>query len=66
MGGPLKDVKKSKSQKERVNCGFTSTVINGEEVPQCTMCCEVLANESYKLNKLMTSENKTELHKKSL
>jgi hypothetical protein len=33
--------------------GFTSIVINGGERPQCVICCEVLANESFKINKLI-------------
>jgi hypothetical protein len=33
--------------------GFTSIVINREESPQCVICCEVLANESFNVNKLI-------------
>jgi hypothetical protein len=33
--------------------GYTSIVNSGEERPQCVICCEVLANESFKVNKLI-------------
>jgi hypothetical protein len=49
----LKDTRKRKYQEEFIKYGFTSTVIDGEERPQCVICCEVLANESFKLNKLI-------------
>jgi hypothetical protein len=32
---------------------FTSTVGNGKERLQCVICCEVLANESFNVNKLI-------------
>jgi hypothetical protein len=53
MAGPLKDTRKRKYQEELIKHGFTSIVINREESPQCVMCCEVLANESFKVNKLI-------------
>jgi hypothetical protein len=40
-----------KCKEELINYGFTSTVINGEETPQSVICCEVLANESFKAKK---------------
>jgi hypothetical protein len=53
MAGPLKDTRKRKYQEEFIKYGFTSVVISGEERPQCVICCEVLANESFKANKLI-------------
>jgi hypothetical protein len=53
MAGPLKDTRKGKYEEELVKYGFTSIVINREEIPQCVICCEVLANESFKVNKLI-------------
>jgi hypothetical protein len=53
MAGPLKDTRKRKYQEEFIKYGFTSVVISGEERPQCVICCEVLANESFKVNKLI-------------
>jgi hypothetical protein len=53
MAGPLKDTKKMKYEEEFMKHGFTSVVINGKERPQCVKCCEVLANESFKVNKLI-------------
>jgi hypothetical protein len=40
-----------KYQEEFMMYGFTSAVINGEERTQCVICCEVLANESFKAKK---------------
>jgi hypothetical protein len=51
--GPLKDTRKRKYQEEFIKYGFTSIVINGEERPQFVICCEVLANLSFKVNKLI-------------
>jgi hypothetical protein len=53
MAGPLKDTRKRKYQGEFIKYGFTSIVISGEERPQCAICCEVLANESFEVNKLI-------------
>jgi hypothetical protein len=53
MAGPLKDTSKRKYEEELIKCGFTSIVINTEEIPQCVICCEVLANESFEVNKLI-------------
>jgi hypothetical protein len=53
IAGPLKDTSKRKYQEEFIKYGFTSRVINEEERPQCLICCEVLANESFKVNKLI-------------
>jgi hypothetical protein len=33
--------------------GFTSVVINGKERSQCVICFEVLANKSFKVDKLI-------------
>jgi hypothetical protein len=52
MAGPLKDTRKRKYLEE-LKYGFTSIVINREERPQCVIRCEVLANESFKVNKLI-------------
>jgi hypothetical protein len=53
MAGPLKDTRKRKYEEELIKYGFTSIVINREEILQCVVCCEVLANESFKVNKLI-------------
>jgi hypothetical protein len=53
MAGPLKDTRKRKYQEEFIKYGFTSIVIKGEEWPQCVICCEVLENELFKVNKLI-------------
>jgi hypothetical protein len=53
MAGPLEDTRKMKYQEELIKSGFTSIVINREESPQCVICCEVLANESFKVNMLI-------------
>jgi hypothetical protein len=54
MAGPLKAARKRKYQEELIiKYGFTSVVINAEERSQCVICCEVLANESFKVNKLI-------------
>jgi hypothetical protein len=53
MAGPLKDTRKRKYQEEFIKYGFASIVISGEERLQCVICCEVLANESFKVNKLI-------------
>jgi hypothetical protein len=53
MAGPLKDTRKRKYEEELIKYGFTSIVINREEIPQCVICCEVLENESFKVNKLI-------------
>jgi hypothetical protein len=45
-------MRERKYQEELIKYGFISIVINGEEWPQCVICCEVLANESFKVNKL--------------
>jgi hypothetical protein len=42
-----------KYQEEFIKYGFTSIVISGEEWPQCVICCEVPANESFKVNNLI-------------
>jgi hypothetical protein len=49
----MKDRGKRRYQEDFIKFGFTSIVINGEENQQCVICCEVLANESFKANKLM-------------
>jgi hypothetical protein len=36
-----------------IKFGFTSTVNNYDEATKCIICCEVLANESFDVNKLM-------------
>jgi hypothetical protein len=54
----MKDTRKRKYQKEFIKYGFTSIVINAEERPQCVVCCEVLANESFKVNKLIHLKTK--------
>jgi hypothetical protein len=51
MAGPLKDARKRKYQEELIKYGFAAKVINREERRQCVICCEVLANESFKVNK---------------
>jgi hypothetical protein len=51
MAGPLKDTRKRKYQEELIKYGFISMVINREERRQCMIRCEVLANESFKVNK---------------
>jgi hypothetical protein len=56
--GLLKDTRKRKYQKEFIKYGFTSIVNNGEERPQCVICCEVLANESFKVNMLIHLKTK--------
>jgi hypothetical protein len=53
MAGPLKDTRKRKYRQELIKYGFTSIVINGEERRQCVICCEVLENELFKVNKLI-------------
>jgi uncharacterized protein YhfF len=53
MAGPLKGTRNRKYQDEFIKYGFTSIVINGEERPQCVIRCEVLAIESFKVNKLI-------------
>jgi len=54
VAGPMKDTRKTKYQQDYyAKSGFTSVVINDNERPQCVICCEVLANESFKVNKLM-------------
>jgi hypothetical protein len=53
MAGPLKDKRKRKYQEEFLKYGFTSVVISGEERPRYVICCEVLENESFKVNKLI-------------
>jgi hypothetical protein len=53
MAGPLKDMRKRKYQEELIKYGFTSIVMNRERRPQCVKCCEVLENESFKVNKLI-------------
>jgi hypothetical protein len=49
----MKDMRKRKYQEDFIKVGFTSVVINGSERPQCIICYEVLANESFNVNKLM-------------
>jgi hypothetical protein len=53
MAGPMKDTMKRKYQKGYIKSGFSSVVINGNERPLCIICSEVLANESFNVNKLM-------------
>jgi hypothetical protein len=53
MAGPLKDTIKKNNQEEFIKYGFISIVINGKERPQCVKCCEVLANESFKVNEFI-------------
>jgi hypothetical protein len=53
MAGALKDTRKRKYEEEFIKYGFTSVVINGEESLQCMICCEVLTNESFKVDKLI-------------
>jgi predicted transcriptional regulator len=49
----MKDMRKRKYQEDFIKVGFTSLVINGSERPQYIICFEVLANESFNVNKLM-------------
>jgi hypothetical protein len=58
MAGPLKDTRERKYLEELIKYRFTSIVINGEERPQCVICCEVLENESFKVNKLIHLKTK--------
>jgi hypothetical protein len=58
MAGPLKDTRKRKYQEEFIKYGFTSIVISGEERPHGVVCCEVLADESFKVNKLIHLKTK--------
>jgi hypothetical protein len=51
VAGTMKDETKGKYQEDFVQFGFTSIVINGEEKPQCVMCCAV--NVSFNANTLM-------------
>jgi hypothetical protein len=52
MAGPRKDMRR-RNQYDFIKFGFSSVVINGEERPQCAICCEALANGSFNVNKLM-------------
>jgi hypothetical protein len=52
MAGPRKDMRR-RNQYDFIKFWFSSVVINGEERPQCAICCEALANESFNVNKLM-------------
>jgi hypothetical protein len=54
VAGAMEATRKRKYQDDIIKSGFTSLVINGEERPQCVICCEVLAKY---MN--ATSENKT-------
>ncbi|XP_060616127.2 protein FAM200C-like isoform X1 [Anolis sagrei] len=47
-----KNVKKRKYREDYLQYGFTSVIIAGVEKPQCVICCEILAAESMKPNKL--------------
>jgi hypothetical protein len=58
MVGPLKDMTKRKYQEEFIKFGFTSIITMEEERPQCMICCEVLSNESFKVNKLIHLKTK--------
>jgi hypothetical protein len=49
LAGPTK----CKYQDDFIKSGFTSTVINSDEKSKCVICCEVLENESFDVNKLM-------------
>jgi hypothetical protein len=49
----MKDARERKCQKDFIKFRFTSVVSNGNERPQCVICCEVLENGSFDVNKLM-------------
>jgi hypothetical protein len=51
VGGIIKNTRKRKYQDGLITFEFTLVVIKGEEKPQ--LRCEVLENESCKVNKLM-------------
>jgi hypothetical protein len=53
VAGPINDIRKRKYEEDLMKSGITSVVINGDERPQCIICCEVLENESFNVNKLM-------------
>jgi uncharacterized protein YhfF len=50
VAGPMKDTRKREYQEDFTKFGFTSVVTNGDERPQCVICCEVLANVSFNVN----------------
>jgi hypothetical protein len=47
------ETRRRKCHEEFTKCGFTLVITNGEERPQYIICGEVLANESFKVNKLI-------------
>jgi hypothetical protein len=59
MAGPLQDTRERKYQAKFIKYGFTSVIINGDE--HNVTCCEVLANESFKVNKLIQHKKNTDI-----
>jgi hypothetical protein len=51
-GSPAKKRRVRKYQTDFLTFGFTHKLVNGEERPQCVVCGEVLANNSFNARSL--------------